>query len=120
MEVEVDGVDGALHLDEEVIRVVGDVVALTLETQIKVGADDALEASTFDHGRAVVAHGVVDLRCDWGLGNNGLGSLHSDPDAWCKVLGALTCDLHVGLNKGHEEGESSFKGERRGSRGRRR
>ena len=122
MEVEVDGVDGALHLDEEVIRVVGDVGALTLGTQIKVGADDALEASSLDQGRAVVTRGVVDLRGDWGLGNNGLGSLHSDPDAWRKVLGASTSNLHVGLDEGHEERESSLKGKSRSLRssGRRR
>lgn len=123
VEVEVDGVDGALHLDEEVIGVVGDVRALTLGTQIKVGADDALVAGSLDDDRAVVAHGVVHLWSywglggDWGNGDNGIRSLHSDLDAWRKVLGASTRNLHVRLEEGHEERESSSKGESRCSLG---
>ena len=61
MVVEVDGVDGTLHLDEEVIGVVFGVRVFALGAQIKVGADCALEANSLDHGRAVVAHGWVHL-----------------------------------------------------------
>ena len=122
VEVEVDGVDGTLHLDEEVIGVVRDVGALALGAEIKVGADDALEADALDRGRAVVAHGRMDLRSGGVLGDNGFGSLHSDLDAWREILGASALTLHAGRNEGHEERESSLKGESRcsGSRGRRR